>query len=101
MPVESWDKALSESTVDVLEKMFFTVPVEAEDAGCDPEPALSARLRFRGSPSGALVMHISALSARSLASNFFGVDPDEISAAQIEEVVGELANMLCGCLLSR
>ena len=101
MTSASWTTALSESTEEVLEKMFFTCPFEDDGSGDnDSASGFAARVAFRGSPSGALAVNLSTTAARSLASNFFGLEPEELTDKQVTEVVGELANMLCGSLLS-
>jgi CheY-specific phosphatase CheX len=84
----------------VLETMFFAVvlgPAEAETGAA----ALEARLVFRGRPSGTLAVRLSTASARSLAAGFLGEDEEALGDSQVGEVVCELANMLCGSLVSR
>ena len=39
--------------------------------------------------------------ARGLAANFLGEDEADLADADVGEVVGELANMLCGSVVSR
>jgi hypothetical protein len=39
-------------------------------------------------------------TARSIAAGFLGVDPEEMSETQPGEVILELANILCGALMS-
>ena len=98
MPDISIKQAISRATEDVLEKMFFTRLCwpnrdEIEDAG----PRITVRLAFDGERRGLLALGISKNSARTLAADFLGTDtedgPDE---TQVNEVVRELANMICG-----
>ena len=85
----------------VLETMFFTTIV-GERQGPPEGPAVAARVSFEGSPSGTFGLKLSAEAARALAANFLGVENDEeVSAAQTGEVICELANMVCGAMLSR
>jgi CheY-specific phosphatase CheX len=58
-------------------------------------------LQFAGDISGRFGVCLGQLTARSLAANFLGVDEPEISSREVAEVVGELANMLCGSAMSR
>jgi CheY-specific phosphatase CheX len=78
--------------------MFF-----AEVLGAAPVPAggLAARVAFRGSPSGAFTIAIDSSAARSLAAGFLAAEETELSPTRTGEVVCELANMICGSVLSR
>jgi CheY-specific phosphatase CheX len=58
-------------------------------------------LTFEGEPSGALFLSLSAPAARQIAADFLGIDESAVSAAQTADVVCELANMICGSVLSR
>jgi CheY-specific phosphatase CheX len=94
------DLALAESVHEVLEKMFFVDllgPAEAEP----PEDGLAAELVFDGDTPGGFHLTMDIAAARSAAADFLGEDPDDLSAEQLNEVVCELANMICGSVLSR
>jgi CheY-specific phosphatase CheX len=66
------------------------------------EPALTARLSFHGTPSGVFCLTVAARSARTIAANFLGAGDDAaVPADQVEDVTRELANMICGAMLSR
>lgn len=85
----------------VLETMFFTTIV-GERPGPPDGPVVAARVSFEGGPSGSFGLKLSAEAARAIAANFLGVEDDEqITAAQTGEVICELANMVCGAMLSR
>lgn len=93
---------LSESAQTALETMFFASP---DSVSMDPQrPAgelIAASLTFQGSPPGRFGLVVSDLLARNLAANFIGVDdPAELLPGQVAEVIGELANMMCGAALS-
>lgn len=84
----------------VLETMFFTAPLSP--ANTDPGgTVLLARVVFGGEPSGTLGLRISETGARSLAAAFLGEEEESLTAVQVGQVVCELANMLCGWLLSQ
>jgi CheY-specific phosphatase CheX len=92
--------ALAASVDDVLEKMFFVRSLGAplnESAA----PLVAAHLTFQGDPPGWLTLRVTAGAARSVAADFLGEEESELSEAQIGEVVCELANMICGSMLSR
>jgi CheY-specific phosphatase CheX len=94
------DLALAESAQEVLEKMFF---LDLSPAG--PELAasqtISAEVIFDGDPPGSFRLAMDRNSARSAAADFLGLDPSELNTVQQNEVLCELANMICGSVLSR
>ena len=92
--------ALAESLDDVLEKMFFIRGL-GEPGDYTPEPAVIAHLTFDGDPPGWLTLRVTASAARSVAADFLGEEELDLSEKQIGEVVCELANMICGSVLSR
>jgi len=89
---------LAPAVSDVLETMFFS-----EILGpCQPDPdGLEAGVDFTGELSGTVTVRISEASARSLAASFLGESEDSLTDTQIAQVVCELTNMLCGCILSK
>ncbi|HEY2018387.1 MAG TPA: chemotaxis protein CheX, partial [Bryobacteraceae bacterium] len=100
MPETTLHCALRESVEDVLEKMFFIQSAgEPPNANCKPE--CCARLSFDGNPPGWLILRLTAAAARSVAADFLGEEETALTAQQIGEVVCELANMICGSVLSR
>lgn len=103
MPDNEWDEMLVEATGEVLETMFFTgVYGPAQAAAAAAEPRVAARLSFEGTPSGALTLSVSEPAMRALTANFLASDQDDaLPSSQLGCVVCELANMICGSLLSR
>lgn len=86
---------------DVLETMFFT---EAEPAACEHDwlgAAPTARMRFSGSHRGEMLLGVSVGAADPIAASFLGLEAAELTDAQRGQVIQELANILCGALLSR
>jgi CheY-specific phosphatase CheX len=99
MPEETIGQVLSRAAAEVLERMFFTGFVaESEAFSCDG-PRIAVTVDFDGERRGTLALAISAASAHGLAADFLGLEeePDE---AQVNGVVRELANMICGGALS-
>ncbi len=85
---------------DVLETMFFT---EAEVVACEHEwlrEAPCAHIRFEGSHSGEMLLAVSKEAADPIAGAFLGIDIEELNDAQRGQVIEELANILCGAMLS-
>jgi CheY-specific phosphatase CheX len=95
-------RALEQSATEVLEQMFFINPVALPPQASAPAAgALLVQLAFDGDPPGRLFMHLPMEAAANIAANFLGDDPGAVSRQQISEVAGELANMICGAVLSR
>ncbi|HJT88919.1 MAG TPA: chemotaxis protein CheX [Bryobacteraceae bacterium] len=93
-------RALRESVEEVLEKMFFVRPIAPmEESGRLID--LYVRLGFDGDPPGYLVLGASRRAARSIAADFLADDEQSLTDQQTAEVICELANMICGSVLSR
>ena len=95
-------KLLSASAQKALETMFYAVP---ESVSMDPRrPAgelIAASLIFQGAQPGGFGLLVSGLAARTLAANFIGCDDAaSLLPAQVAGVMGELANIMCGAVLS-
>jgi hypothetical protein len=85
---------------EVLETMFFAEAVVAECEHVWLPSSCSAQLAFEGSHSGEFRLSVSPPVAESIASAFLGLEPAEVSQAQRDQVLLELANILCGSVLS-
>ena len=90
----------------VLETMFFTSVLSCSESngyvqpigGLDHVPGV---IDFHGPPDGKLCLCCSREAITALSASFLGVDESEVSAKNSEQVAGELANMICGSVLSR
>jgi hypothetical protein len=92
--------ALAAAVGEVLESMFFIEDLgEASEAPA--AEAVTVEIRFDGDPPGRLQMLLAPLAAKCIAADFLGEDPGSVSARQSEDVALELANMICGAVLSR
>jgi len=93
--------ALHQASVEVLEKMFF---VDARSLPGEIRPpdgwGLVVEVAFDGALPGRLRLHLSDGAAAGIAVNFLGEDPSGVSPRQAMEVAAELANMICGSVLS-
>jgi CheY-specific phosphatase CheX len=93
--------ALGESVREVLEKMCF-IDLPAPAAGDEVRMrGIAAELAFDGDPPGSFRLDLDATAARVAAAGFLGEDPAELPLDQVQEVICELANMICGSVLSR
>lgn len=101
---QQFESALRDAVTEVLETMFFASVGEETAEGCAGD-SLIATLRFVGSPSGSFSLAVSREAAVEMAANFLGCEEDEggdeAGSGQPEEVVREMANMVCGSFLSR
>lgn len=103
---KDWTGIFDEAAQEVLETMFFAAVFgPAEHLGASSsilDPVITAQLRFEGTPSGRLQVSLTENAARSITGNFLGsAIPEELSIEEIESVVGELANIICGSVLSK
>lgn len=102
MPEPAILPVLDAAVKEVLERMFFQeIAGVADRAAAAVADAVAVRLTFEGDPPGWLAVRVAPPLARSLAADFLGMDEDEVTASQVESVVCELANMICGSLLSQ
>jgi two-component system chemotaxis response regulator CheY len=102
---------VSQAVTEILETMCFLEAKpytamaedwgdrEQEASGPDGPPAYGAELRFDGGICGQLWLFTDESAARCLAANFLGEDEDEVLPRQLQQVLLELANMICGAIL--
>jgi CheY-specific phosphatase CheX len=93
---------LLQSMQTALETMFFAAP---DSMSMDPlRPSgdlIAASLTFVGKPNGRFWLVVSNRLARTLAANFIGCEDDaQLPQASVTDVIGELANIMCGAVLS-
>ena len=102
MPEVVVTESLAAAAADVLETMFFaSVLAEAPVGGTVAANAIAARLEFSGACSGAFSVRVSGGAAQVIAASFLAEEADEPTPEQVREVICELANMMCGSVLSR
>ena len=104
METSEMEQAMADAAEAVLESMFFTsLTEEGAGAPCGSlhEPCIAARLSFRGNPPGRFGVRTPPETGRRITASFLGLGEDEPTEAEIGEVICELANMLCGSVLSR
>jgi len=92
--------ALGQVAGKVLETMFFT---EAVVAPCEHSwfsSAVNVQVGFDGSHCGAMRMAVSEEAVAPLASSFLGLDSEEARESEKSQVILELANIVCGAVLS-
>ena len=95
----SLDKLITPAVTEVLETMFFAGVQEAGEAGL-PSEMMAARVPFEGREPGTVEIRISDAGARTLAASFLGEEEVLLTRVQLEQVLRELANMICGAIVS-
>ncbi len=103
MIAEQIASKLRHSANSVLEMMFM-VPVVSDQEFPPPgvvEPILVG-LDFVGQATGTFTLAVGSATGQRLALNFMGLEPSEqLDRQAVIEVLGELANMLCGHFLGQ
>jgi CheY-specific phosphatase CheX len=94
------NQLLPEVVDAVLETMFFTATLGPAEPETGAE-VLEARVAFRGPHSGTLHLCLTEPGAQMLAAGFLGEEEEMLTGSQTGQVVCELANMLCGSLVSK
>lgn len=90
------------SAAQVLETMFFTeIKSAVERPAATTRCSLSRTVEFQGPPDGELCLGLKSETAAALASSFLGVSPAEVTENDCAQVADELANMICGSVLSK
>ena len=93
--------ALEEALNDVLERMFFVGSGEAAPEAENSRPGIQASLEYKGDVAGWLRLGTTEAAARGLSADFLGCAEEDLAESAIREVICELANMICGAVLSR
>ena len=105
---QEWTATVANSAEEVLETMFFCSVIGQATTHLDSD-TIWARLRFEGEPSGTLTVGISNASARLSTLHFLGLETaldnglnkSAPSLSQLQQITGELANMMCGNILGK
>jgi hypothetical protein len=86
---------------DVLESMFFLDTLgEAAEPPAEAD-TVTVHLSFEGDPPGCFEMRLARPAANAIAADFLGEDAESLTSRQSTDVTLELANMICGAVLSR
>lgn len=100
--VDPFAELLATSAEKALETMFFTSLIQPPDCvSTIPPDCIWVRVPFACELPGCLQLGVEPRAARAFAANFMGIDFDEPSEEQVEQTVCELANVICGSLLSK
>ena len=102
MIVHAVQRLLPEMAGKTLGTMFFAMPdLVSLDPGRPSGELIAASLAFHGSAPGRFGLIASYSLAKNLAADFLGWDEAEsLTEGRVTSVIGELANMICGAVLS-
>jgi chemotaxis protein CheX len=94
---------LLESAREVFETMVF---MALEECGTDspsvPEPALLGTITFKGRLEGCLGICCGQSCARAIAASMLGMaSPEELAGNDVNDAIGEIANMVLGAVKAR
>ncbi|HMD48213.1 MAG TPA: chemotaxis protein CheX [Bryobacteraceae bacterium] len=92
--------ALALVSGEVLETMFFSEVIAAECEHGWLESAVAVQVTFDGSHRGEMWLAVGEEAVPELAAAFLGLDPGEAGEIESSQVMLELANILCGSILS-
>jgi hypothetical protein len=97
--------ALPAAIAHVAEDSLFAMVDAAEpgwrDAWVDQADWLEAGVAFHGAGEGTLTCRLPRTLARDLSAAFLGQTEDQVDDSAVFDMTGELANMICGCWLTR
>jgi hypothetical protein len=95
---ETWRQAAEA----IMEDMFFEPLADTPGVIEVPPPgAIFCRAEYSGTHSGVMALAAEGPVARSLASNFLGLEEADPTEEQQAATLCELTNIFCGCLLSQ
>jgi CheY-specific phosphatase CheX len=101
---EAIREAACTAVSSVFETMFF---ISLDFEAIDPVPPsqgevgiLRGRVGFDGKAAGTLALDLPRPLLSMLTANFLGLEESEVSPAQVEDMAGELTNMVAGNLFA-
>jgi hypothetical protein len=98
--------ALENALTRVAEDCFYAMveppPSDWRDQWSGQVDWVQARVSFHGAGDGAVICRLPRSLARELSASFLGMSQDEVQGpVVINDLTGELTNMVCGCWLTR
>lgn len=100
-PEDRFLGVVADRVSEVLETMFFNQAAPLAEPPPTADGLVCATLEFHGSPSGRFWLWVSASAAPGLAADMLAMEREEVDDVRAGETICELANMLCGSVVSR
>jgi hypothetical protein len=94
------DDCLQKAATETFEMMCFSAAEPVSGEGIGTKEMTGTQILFDGDAAGVLCLAIESGTARLLAANFYGQDPLSLHGSQVEAVIAELTNVVCGGMLS-
>lgn len=94
------EQILDRVTEDALETMFFS-GILGPASSTFGDDAVTAMVEFAGSDRGVLRLSADMATATTHTANFLGLSEGEAPFEEVQAVVGELANVICGATLAQ
>ena len=100
---ECFTEALLEGAREVFETMMFMTVEESDDSqGQITGHAFLGSITFKGPIEGCMSICCGQVCAGTVARNMLAMEPDEeISEDEIEDAIGEVANMVMGAVKAK
>jgi chemotaxis protein CheX len=98
---------MKETLLDAAREVFETMAFMALEESPEPiawkaESTLLGSITFKGALEGCLAVHCDVSCARVIAANMLGMDdPDGLQETDVQDAIGEIANMVMGAVKSR
>jgi len=94
-------EAVNAAVNQAMEAMFFDAAEPVCDCECsDGREMITVCLWFHDAMDGEFMLATPVPTAVALAASFMGCEPHEVDRSQAEQIVCELANIICGSALS-
>jgi hypothetical protein len=98
----SFRSACHQAVLEVLETMFFELPLDSPELRPNPAPsACCVTARFGGSLTGAITLVLTGGLGHQLAASFLGLEDGDPDPSECRSVAIEMTNVLCGATMSR
>ncbi len=93
--------ALMTTSVGVLEDLCFVCPDPAGDSAPQSMKTLTVEVAFEGPVQGSLTLRFLDVPREEIAAAMLGEVSGELSESDTRDALGEVANVICGQLLPR
>ncbi|MBS1792383.1 MAG: chemotaxis protein CheX [Acidobacteria bacterium] len=91
------EQALYQAAILTFEELGFIFPIERpSDDECENEESTRVSVKFNGSVSGEIVLQVENTILPTIASNMLGTEEPLEDEEILQDVLGELANVICG-----
>ena len=90
---------LTETLTTVLQEAIYALVDRSEPIGSDDTHVVESLVAFTGTYTGTIALEVEESGATEVAGSFVGDEVPEDQGASNRDAIGELANIVTGCLL--